>query len=294
MDCHGTPKMASLSVLSRVTRCGNWSPARRPFSVKWPRYAIWMVPPSHNGGLVKEPAPRGFVGYNSPTTPKRGRKFLRTQIVFGVLVVLAALAAPASLAAQAAPANTAEGTPDPSTDREFSAKLSVCNACHDVNGRRKYASHSGDLGSAGKLPPETAARLREWSSNRRGHVVDGKIPHAAGTEGRSDVFRETDMAGAVRWRRLHAAAPPGIAVCQGCHDTAAAPRLAGQSYEYLVEAMRRFAEGERKNNAIMTKMMAIDPARRTGGDGALSVRPLIGSSVIVRMFRRLLVISYSS
>jgi len=35
-----------------------------------------------------------------------------------------------------------------------------------------------------------------------------------------------------------------------------APRLAGQSYEYLVESMRRFAEGERKNNAIMTKMMA--------------------------------------
>ena len=59
---------------------------------------------------------------------------MRTQIVSGVLVVLAALAVPAALAAQAAPANT-EGTPDPSTDREFSAKLSVCNACHDVNGR---------------------------------------------------------------------------------------------------------------------------------------------------------------
>ena len=43
----------------------------------------------------------------------------------------------------------------------------------------------------------------------------------------------------------------------------AAPRLAGQSYEYLVEAMRRFAEGERKNNANMMKMMAaISPAER--------------------------------
>jgi cytochrome c553 len=43
----------------------------------------------------------------------------------------------------------------------------------------------------------------------------------------------------------------------------AAPRLAGQGYEYLVEAMRRFAEGERKNNAIMTKMMAaMSPADR--------------------------------
>jgi cytochrome c553 len=41
------------------------------------------------------------------------------------------------------------------------------------------------------------------------------------------------------------------------------PRLAGQGYEYLVEAMRRFAEGERKNHAIMTRMMAaMSPADR--------------------------------
>ncbi len=86
--------------------------------------------------------------------------------------------------------------------------------------------------------------------------------------------------------------PPGIAVCQGCHDTPAAPRLAGQSYEYLVEAMRRFADGERKNNAIMMKMMAATPGRRPGGDGALPVRPLIGSSVMVRMFQRLLLLPF--
>ena len=36
----------------------------------------------------------------------------------------------------------------------------------------------------------------------------------------------------------------------------AAPRLAGQRYEYLVEAMRRFAEGERKNNVTMMQLMA--------------------------------------
>jgi cytochrome c553 len=39
--------------------------------------------------------------------------------------------------------------------------------------------------------------------------------------------------------------------------------LAGQSYEYLVEAMRRYAGGERKNNADMMKIMeAISPADR--------------------------------
>ena len=43
----------------------------------------------------------------------------------------------------------------------------------------------------------------------------------------------------------------------------AGPRLAGQSHEYLVEAMRRFADGERTNNAYMMNLMkAISPADR--------------------------------
>jgi len=33
------------------------------------------------------------------------------------------------------------------------------------------------------------------------------------------------------------------------------PRLAGQSYEYLVDSMRKFAEGERTNNADMVQIM---------------------------------------
>jgi cytochrome c553 len=44
---------------------------------------------------------------------------------------------------------------------------------------------------------------------------------------------------------------------------ATAPRLAGQRYEYLVEAMRRFADGERTNNAEMVAAMkAISPVER--------------------------------
>jgi hypothetical protein len=40
------------------------------------------------------------------------------------------------------------------------------------------------------------------------------------------------------------------------------PRPAGQSYEYPVEAMRRFAEGERKNNARHGEHHEGDVARR--------------------------------
>jgi cytochrome c553 len=42
-----------------------------------------------------------------------------------------------------------------------------------------------------------------------------------------------------------------------------APRLAGQSYDYLLSAMNNFADGTRDNNADMVKLMqATTPAQR--------------------------------
>jgi cytochrome c553 len=65
------------------------------------------------------------------------------------------------------------------------------------------------------------------------------------------------------------ASPPAIvAVCQACHQQnlaggLPAPRLAGQRYEYLVESMRSYAEGQRTNNAEMMNIMkALSPAER--------------------------------
>jgi cytochrome c553 len=44
---------------------------------------------------------------------------------------------------------------------------------------------------------------------------------------------------------------------------ATAPRLAGESYANLVEAMRRYAGSERTKNADMVKLMeALSPAER--------------------------------
>jgi cytochrome c553 len=192
------------------------------------------------------------VGYNSPTARKRERNFLRPRIIFGVLVVLAA------------PAQAAQGVPDPSTDREFSAKLSVCNECHGANGVRRNATIPVISGQ-----PENylAKQLIDFE---RGDRHDEVMPWATKTL----TPQERGVAAAYfskqKWPARSAGAasapPAGIAVCQACHaadylgatqsDGMATPRLAGQSYEYLVESMRRFAAGERKNNAIMTKMMA--------------------------------------
>ena len=195
-----------------------------------------------------------------PKAKLRGRKFLRTQIVFGVLVALAA------------PANAAQALPDPSTDREFSAKLSVCNACHGANGVRINATIPVIWGQ-----PENylVKQLHDFESGDRNDEVMAWMVKTL-------TQQELGVAAAYfakqNWPARSAAAastppPPGIAVCQACHapdflgarqaDGMATPRLAGQSYEYLVESMRRFAAGERKNNAIMTKMMAaMSPADR--------------------------------
>ena len=177
---------------------------------------------------------------------------MRTQIVFGVLVVLAALAAPA---------HTAEVFPDPSTDRELSAKLSVCNACHDVNGRRKNATIPVIWGQQENY---LVKQLHDFESGARNDEV---MLWMAKTLTQEELRVAATYFAKQTWPARSAGAastppPPGLAVCQGCHDTTA-PRLAGQGYEYLVEAMRRFAEGERKNNATMMKMMAaIPPADR--------------------------------
>jgi len=178
---------------------------------------------------------------------------LRTQIVFGVLVVLAALAAPA---------HTAEVIPDSSTDREFSAKLTVCNACHDVNGRRKQATIPVIWGQQENY---LVKQLHDFESGARNDEV---MLWMTKTLTQEELRVAATYFAKQTWPARSAGAastppPPGLAVCQACHDTTAAPRLAGQSYEYLVEAMRRFAEGERKNNATMMKMMAaIPPADR--------------------------------
>jgi len=200
------------------------------------------------------------VGYNPPTTRKRERKFLRTQIVFGVLVVLAA------------PAIAAQAIPDPTTDREFSAKLSVCNECHGMNGVRRNATIPLIWGQ-----PENYL-LKQLHDFERGDRHDEVMPWMAKTLTQQELGVAAAYFAKRTWPARSAGAastppPPGIAVCQACHatdflgarqaDGTAAPRLAGQSYDYLVEAMRRFAEGERTNNALMTKMMAaMSPADR--------------------------------
>jgi len=169
--------------------------------------------------------------------------------LFSTLVVLAAVAAPA---------NAAEGV---------EAKLQVCGSCHGDNGQPIDATIPIIWGQTEYF---IVKQLHDYKSGDRENTVMAAFakrltqaelrPAAAYFAKKSWPARATPAASA--------SPPNGIAVCQICHQPnfvggLPAPRLAGQSYEYLVEAMRSFAEGQRTNNADMVKLMeALSPAER--------------------------------
>jgi cytochrome c553 len=178
--------------------------------------------------------------------------------VFGILVVLAALAAPA---------NAAEVTPNSGSPAEFGAKLLVCNICHGENGVPKNATIPV---IGGQQESYLVKQLHDFSSGDRNFEV---MSWMASTLSQAELGAAAANFAKKSWPARSAGAastsPPAmVAVCEVCHQQnfvggLPAPRLAGQSYEYLVEAMRRFAQGERTNNADMMKIMAaISPAER--------------------------------
>jgi cytochrome c553 len=181
-------------------------------------------------------------------------------IVSGVLVMLAALAAPAS---------AVQAVPSPSTQAESGAKLLVCNACHGDNGIPKEATIPVIWGQQENF---LIKQLHDFQSGDRDSEV---MSWMAKTLSQAEQGSAAAFFAKKNWpaRSAGAAAtspPNGIAACQICHQQdfvggLPGPRLAGQSYEYLVEAMRRYAGGERTNNADMVKLMeALPPAEREG------------------------------
>ena len=178
--------------------------------------------------------------------------------VFGVLVVAAALAAPA---------NAADAVPSPSGQAEFGAKLLVCNACHGENGLRKNATIPV---IGGQQESYLVKQLHDFQSgDRKFEVMSWMATTLSPTELESAAAYFAKESWPARSAGAASTSPPAMAaVCEVCHQQnfgggLPAPRLAGQRYDYLVEAMRRFAEGERTNNADMMNIMkAISPAER--------------------------------
>lgn len=168
---------------------------------------------------------------------------------FGTLVILAALVAPA---------NAAEG---------IEAKLEACNTCHGENGVPIDKTIPTIWGQTEYF---LVKQLHDYKSGDRENQVMAAF---AKTLSQADLRPAARYFASKSWptRTTPAASasqPDGMAVCQICHQQnfvggLPAPRLAGQSYEYLVAAMRSFAEGERTNNADMVKIMhELSPEQR--------------------------------
>jgi cytochrome c553 len=184
--------------------------------------------------------------------------------VFGALVALAALAALANGAEQIAVVSHGIA---PTGEREFGAKLLVCNTCHGAKG----VPHDATIPVIwGQQENYLVKQLHDFQSGDRNFEA---MAWMASTLSQSEMASAAASFAKKIWPAPSAGAastsPPALAaVCQVCHQQnfvggLAGPRLAGQRYEYLVEAMRRFAEGERTNSADMMNLMkALAPADR--------------------------------
>jgi cytochrome c553 len=199
----------------------------------------------------------------------------RLSTVSGALVVLAALAMPASAAENAAhPAGHIPEVPAVATvgntaeaQAILGAKLLVCNTCHGDRGAPRSAVTPIIWGLQENY---LLKQLQEFQSGVRKNDVMNWMATAltpAELAPAAAYFAKKDWP--ARTTNAASASPPSaIAVCQICHQQnltggLTGPRLAGQTYDYLIEAMNRFAAGQRTNNADMVKIMeAISPADR--------------------------------
>ncbi len=147
------------------------------------------------------------------------------------------------------------------------AKLLVCNTCHGADGVPRNAATPIIWGQQESY---LLKQLHDFhSGSRESEVMKWMATALTPAEVASAAAYFAKKSWPARSAGAASASPPAaVAVCQVCHQQnlvggLPAPRLAGQRYEYLVEAMRRYAEGERTNNPEMMKMMkALSPAER--------------------------------
>jgi cytochrome c553 len=166
----------------------------------------------------------------------------RFSMILGALVMVAA--------PLTAPVKAAEA---------IEAKLQLCAACHGQNGEPINAMTPIIWGQQEYV---IVKQLHDYKVGDRPSPI--MAPMAA-TLTQQDLRPAAAYFASKSWpaRRttVTAASPPtDMGRCQICHQPGfvgglPAPRLAGQGYEYLLQAMNGFADGTRTNNPDMVKVM---------------------------------------
>lgn len=151
---------------------------------------------------------------------------------------------------------------------ELEGRLAACNACHGQNGQPIDKSIPIIWG---QTTAYLTKQLHDYRGEDRPNPVMSPI---AGTIKPEEWRKVATYFTAKPWPAKQAssgpaaAAPPEdkIHVCRVCHQQnfeggLPAPRLAGQSYEYLLGAMNSFADDKRTNSqdmATLMKMLSAD------------------------------------
>lgn len=162
---------------------------------------------------------------------------LAYSFVFGALASAAIIAAPAR--AQDDPASRAQ----------------LCAACHGAEGKPVSAIMPIIWGQQSNF---LYKELHDYHSGERYNATMAPLVK---TIALPDLRKLADYFSAKTWpakqTNIAASATPAAAtMCKACHGqnfegTLAAPRLAGQNYEYLLSALDGFASGARTNNLDM-------------------------------------------
>ncbi len=167
----------------------------------------------------------------------------------------------AILAAPAQAQGPQGGTPPTPADIEGKAQL--CSACHGANGVPTDAKTMPNIW--GQQPYYILTQLVHYRNGMREHPVMSVI--AKGLQ-QSDLRPLAAYYAAKSWPAANSApaapaeTPKGLTMCTPCHQAnfqggISWPRIAGLNYDYMVAAMKAFANEERTNNQDMVKIMKL-------------------------------------
>jgi cytochrome c553 len=139
------------------------------------------------------------------------------------------------------------------------ARAQLCGACHGVDGKPVSAIMPIIWGQQSNYLYKA---LHDYHSGQRYNATMAPLVKAFDLP---NLRKLADYFAAKTWPAQQknvavAAAPPTATMCKACHGqnfegTQAAPRLAGQNYDYLLAAMDSFATDQRTNNLDMPGFM---------------------------------------
>ncbi len=144
----------------------------------------------------------------------------------------------------------------PADAQDIASRLEICSACHGPNGTPTNPSAPAIWGQQENY---LYKELHDYHSGARTNPIMGPMVSSFSLDDLRQVA--TYFAGKPWPARPTSAAPAGsppegIAMCRACHGGnfeggQQAPRLAGLGYDYLIGAMRSFANGKRTNDLDM-------------------------------------------